>query len=146
MGGKESGGFVPSEGVAALVLEPAGRTEARAYANFISGRWAAGGDAAEPIRHMLGGSVPSLTICAGNGAPCSTGSAGSRGSTAALAREIGGQSADVVAPHDVAAGLIDSGALLQLVLGLSGSPRKGPALVLGSSGDRGFAALRLEIV
>jgi len=143
----ENGGFVPSEGVAALVLEPAGRREPRAYANFISSRWAAGGQPAETVRQMLGGSVPSLTICAGNGAPCST---GSTGSTAALAREIVGPSADIVFAQAVAAGLVDAGALLHLILALSSGPRRGQALLLGtssvgSSGDSGFAAVLLEL-
>jgi Beta-ketoacyl synthase, N-terminal domain len=135
----EGSGFVPSEGVAALVLEPAGHREARAYAHFSSGRWAAGGDAAGSIRQMLGGSVPDLIICAGQGAPCG------HGSTAALASEIGGQSAVIVAPQAVAAGIADASALLHLILALSGRPRSGPALLLGTSGDRGFAALLLEI-
>jgi 3-oxoacyl-(acyl-carrier-protein) synthase len=141
---QEGAGFVPSEGVAALVLEPAGRREARAYAHFIAGRWAAGGDSAETICQMLGGSVPSLTICVGNGAPCST------GSTAALAREIAGPSADIVSAQAVAAGLVDAGALLHLILALSSRPRSGQALLLGtssvgSSGDSGFAAVLLEL-
>jgi 3-oxoacyl-[acyl-carrier-protein] synthase II len=136
---QEGGGFVPSEGVAALVLEPAGRREARAYAHFSSGRWAAGGNAAETIRQMLGGSVPSLTICAGNGAPCST------GSTAALARETGGPSADIVPAQAVAAGLADVSALLHLILALSSGPRSGQALLVGTSGDSGFAAVLLEL-
>ena len=41
---------MPSEGVAALVLEPAGRRAERAYAQFSSGRWASGGRAAGPFR------------------------------------------------------------------------------------------------
>ncbi len=45
-----------------------------------SGRWAAGGQPAEIIRQMLGGSVPSLTICSGNGAPCAHQSDGCLGS------------------------------------------------------------------
>jgi 3-oxoacyl-[acyl-carrier-protein] synthase II len=139
---QETGGFVPSEGLAALVLEPAGRRETRAYAHFNSGRWAAGGNAVETIRQMLGGSVPSLTICAGSGAPCSRGSAGS---TAALAREIGGPSAEIVSAEAVAAGLVDAGALLHLILALSSGPRSGPALLLGASGDSGFAAVLLEL-
>ena len=60
-------GFVPSEGVVALVLEPAGRREVRSYAHLSSGRWVSGGRAVETIREMLGGAVPSLTICAGSG-------------------------------------------------------------------------------
>jgi 3-oxoacyl-(acyl-carrier-protein) synthase len=142
-GGLRPSGFIPSEGVVAFVLEPAGRREARAYANVSSGRWAAGGDAAESIRQMLGGSVPSLIVCAGQGAPCTNGSA------AALARGVGGPGATVVSLQAVAAGLPDSSALLHLVLALSGAPCKGQALLLGTlfatSGDHGFAALLLEI-
>ena len=135
----EGGGFVPSEGVAALVLEPAGRREARTYAQFSSGQWAAGGGAADAIRQMLGGSVPSLTICAGNGAPCAS------SSVTALAREIGGPSTAIVPAQAVAAGLTDAGGLLHLILALSSRPRKGPALLLGTSGDGGFAAVLLEL-
>ncbi len=143
----EGGGFVPSEGVAALVLEPAGRcevrSEARSYAHVGSGRWASGGQPVEIIRQMLGGSVPSLTICAGNGAPCAT------SSTTALAREIAGLGAAIVPPHAVAAGLVDTGVLLHLILALSERPSSGQALLLGTSlgrsGDSGFAALLLEL-
>jgi hypothetical protein len=88
---------------------------------------------------MLGDSVPSLTICAGNGAPCAS------SSTTALAREIGGPSADIVPAQPVAAGLADAGAFLHLILALSRPPRSGPALLLGTSGDGGFAALLLEL-
>jgi 3-oxoacyl-[acyl-carrier-protein] synthase II len=135
----DGGGFMPSEGVTALVLEPAGRREVRTYANFISGRWAAGGQTVETIRRMLGGSVPRLTICAGNGAPCAT------SSTSALAREISGSSAAIVPALAVAAGLIDAGAFLHLILALSSRPRSGQALLLGTSGDNSFAALLLEL-
>ncbi len=138
-GGFVPSGFIPSEGVAALVLEPAGRREARAYAHFSSGRWAAGGQAGETIRQMLGGSAPSLIICAGSGGPCTT------GSTAALAREMSGPNAAIVPPNPVAAGLPDTSAFLHLILALSTRPRGGRALLLGSSGDRGFAALLLEL-
>jgi hypothetical protein len=152
-------GFVPGEAVAALVLEPAGRREMRSYAHFKTGRWAAGGRAVESIGQMLGGSVPNLTICTGNGAPCAT------SSPAALAREISGPGAVIVPAQAVAAGLADAGALLHLILALSSRPGSGPALLvgssgsatssssrsgsgtstLGSSGDGGFAALLLEI-
>jgi Beta-ketoacyl synthase, N-terminal domain len=135
----DGGGFVPSEGVAAFVLELEGRREVRSYANFVSGRWAAGGKPVETIRKMLGGSVPSLTICAGNGAPCAI------SSTTALAREITGPDAVIVPPQPVAAGLTDSSALLQLVLALSSRARSGRALLLGTSGENGFAALLLEL-
>jgi hypothetical protein len=135
----DNGGFVPSEGVVALVLEPAGRWDARAYAHFSSGRWAAGGKMVETIRQMLGGSVPTLIICAGNGAPCAT------SSTAALAHELGGPSTELVSAQAVAAGLADAGAFLHLTLALSSRPRSGQALLLGTSGDSGFAALLLEL-
>ena len=135
----EGGGFVPSEGVVALVLEPAGRKEARSYAHFSSGRCVAGGNAVEIIGAMLGGAVPSLTVCAGNGAPCAT------SSTFALAREISGSSAAIVPAQAVAAGLADAGAFLHLILALSSPPRSGQALLLGTSGDGGFAALLLEL-
>lgn len=133
------GGFIPSEGVAALVMEAAGRREAPVYAKFHSGCWAAGGDAAGTIYKMLDGLVPNFIVYAGSAAGCSD------RSSAALACEIGGGSAELVAPNVVAAGLVDSSALLHLILALSGSPRKGQGLLLGTSGERGFAALRLEI-
>jgi len=135
----ESGGFVPSEGVVALVLEPASRREARSYAHFSSGRCAAGGNAVEIIGAMLGGAVPSLTVCAGNGAPCAA------STTAAVAREISGHDAAIVHAQGVAAGLADAGAFLHLILALSSQPRSGQALLLGTSGDGGFAALLLEL-
>jgi hypothetical protein len=135
----EGGGSVPSEGVATLVLEMPGRREARAYAHFNSGRWAAGEKAGESVRQMLGGSVPSLTICAGNGGPCAS------RSTIALAREISGASAVIVPPRAVAAGLADTSAFLHLILALSSRPGSGQALLLGTSGDSGFAALLLEL-
>ena len=139
----EDGGFVPSEGVTALLLEPAGRRETRSYAYLRSGRWAAGGKPVESVREMLGSSIPSLTICAGNGAPCAT------SDTPALAREIAGHGAAIVPPQAVAAGLADTGALLHLVLALSSRPSSGQALLLGTSlatsEDSGFAALLLEL-
>jgi 3-oxoacyl-(acyl-carrier-protein) synthase len=133
------GGFVPSEGVVALVLETAGRKEMRAYAHFTSGRWAMDGKAVETIRQMLGSAVPSLTICAGNGAPCAT------SSTDAVAREIGGPSTEIAPARAVAAGLADAGAFLHLILALGSRPRSGQALMLGTAGGSGFAALLLEL-
>jgi hypothetical protein len=135
----EDGGFVPSEAVVAFVLEPAGRRVVRSYANFVSGRWAAGGQPVENIRQLLGDSVPSLTICAGGGSRCSTRSA------VALAHEIGGPGAAIVPAQAVAAGLADSSALLHFALALGARPRPGQALLLGTSGDNGYAALLLEL-
>jgi hypothetical protein len=145
--------FMPSEGVVALVLEPAGRRQARAYAHFNSGRWVAGGQPVQTIRQMLGDSIPSLIIC-GSGSPCAN------GSTIALAREISGTNVavvppqivppQIVPPNPVAAGLPDTSAFLHLILVLSSRPRGGQALLLGTSGsgtsvNRGFAALLLEL-
>jgi hypothetical protein len=142
----EGGGFIPSEGVAALVIEPSGRSDvrsdARSYARIRWGRWAAGGQPAEIIRQMLDGSVPGLTICAGNGAPCAT------NSTPALARKISGDGVAIISPQPFALGLAGTGALFHLILGLSSLPSSGPiggqALLLGTAGDSGFAALLLE--
>jgi hypothetical protein len=147
----EDRGFVPSEGVAALVLESATRRPARIYAHFRSGRWAAGGDRVQAIRQMLGGSLPGSIICTGNGAPCAI------SSTIAVAREIGGPATATMAPaivpaQPVAAGLPDSGALLHLILALSNPafgnsarPHGASVLLLGTSGDSGFAGILMEL-
>jgi hypothetical protein len=139
----QSGGFIPSEGVAALVLEPAGRravrAEVRSYAHLRSGRWASGGQPVEIVRQMLGGSVPSLTVCTTNGAPCAT------SSTTALAREIAGDGGTIVPSQAVAAGLADTSALLHLILTLSSRPNSGQVFLLGTSDDSGYAALLLEL-
>ena len=74
----EASGYVPSEGVVAMVLEPAGKRSARSYAYLQAGRWAAGGDPLTKIREMLGSSVPRLIITAGNGGPCATSSSNER--------------------------------------------------------------------
>jgi hypothetical protein len=138
----EAKGFIPSEGVAALVMEPSERIHARpdhrSYAAVNWGRWMAGGQAAKIIRQMLGGSVPSLTICSGNGAPCAT------SSTAALAREIGGDN-PVILPQVFAQGLAGTGALFHLIAALSNRPASGKALFLATARDNGFAALLLEL-
>jgi len=146
----QTDGFIPGEGVAALVMELSPRAEARAharsYGRVISGRWAAGGQPAEIIRQMLDGCVPSLTICGGNGAPCAT------SVTAALAREIAGDRA-VLLPRTFAQGLAGTGALFHLILGLGDVARRqlgiwptgGRALLLGTARNNGFAALLLEL-
>lgn len=141
----EIGGFIPSEGVAALVMESSARINllpnTRSYARMISGRWAAGGQPAE-IRQMLGGSLPSLIICSGNGVPCAP------SSTAASAHEISDDSV-VVNPQAFALGLAGTGALFHLILGLNSLPGirsvTGRALLLGTARDHGFAAILLEL-
>jgi 3-oxoacyl-[acyl-carrier-protein] synthase II len=140
-------GFIPSEGVAAFVMESSRRENARSgahvYARVGAGRWAADGQAAEVIRQMLGGSVPRFTICSGNGVPCAT------SSTTALAREIWGDGA-VIPPQRFAQGLAGTGALFHLILALiskpSAPPVSGQALLLGTAGKSGFAAIPLELL
>lgn len=175
----EAGGFIPSEGVAALVMELSGhgaarsdsRSDVRSYARIRSGRWAAGGQPAEIIRTMFGGttpggtkrdetkpggSVPSLILCSGNGAPCAT------SPTTALARAIStdrdGAGAAIILPQPFALGLAGTGALFHLILGLSGKPGgkpsdelgsrpvNGQALLLATAADSGFAAILLELL
>jgi hypothetical protein len=140
----EAGGFIPSEGVAAVVIESPGRgdirSDARSYARIRSGRWAAGGQPAEIIRQMLDGSVPSLTICSGNGAPCAS------SPTTALAREISGDDAVIILPQTFALGLAGTGALFHLILALSSRPINGQTLLLATAGESGFAALLLELL
>jgi hypothetical protein len=149
--GPEADGFIPSEGVAALVMESSvwgdvhseARPDTRSYARMSSGRWAAGGQPAEMIGQMLGGSVPSLIICSGNGAPCAT------SPTAGLAREIVGDGAIVIRPQSFAQGLVGTGALFHLILGLSSKPISRSisrqVLLLGTARDNGFAAMLLEV-
>lgn len=139
-------GFVPSEGVAALVLESADSRGAHTYGYLREGRWTAGGHSLELIRTMLDGTVPDLILCAGNGGPCAP------SPVTKLAREIGGHDAVIIPPDAVAAGMADTGALLHLILGLSNGPKSGLALLLGTSGitgdmsrDHGFTALLLEL-
>jgi hypothetical protein len=147
----ESAGFIPSEGVAALVMESSVRgnvrSNARSYARVGVSRWAAGGQPAKIIQQMLGSSVLSFTICSGNGAPCAT------CSTTAVAREIAADSA-VIPSQAFALGLAGTGALFHLILGLSNLPSSLPgsrlvtrqALFLGTARDNGFAAILLEFL
>jgi hypothetical protein len=134
----EAAGFIPSEGVAALVLEPEGRRKTRPCARLRSGRWAAGGQPVETVRQMLGGSVPSLTVCSTNGAPCAP------SPVAVVAREIAGGDGTIIPPQAAAAGLADTSALLHLILALSTRPENGQLLLLGTSGNNSFAAILLE--
>jgi beta-ketoacyl synthase-like protein len=155
----EADGFIPSEGVAVLVMESSAcgdvhskahseaRSRTRSYARMSSGRWAAGGQPAEIIGRMLGGSDPRLIICSGNGTPCAN------SPTAGLAREIVGEGAIVIPAQSFAQGLAGTGALFHLILGLSSMPSSKPGsssasgqvLLLGTARDNGFAAMLLEL-
>jgi len=132
-------GFIPSEGVAALVMESSERAGSRSYARFCSGRWADCDQPAEIIRLMLEGPLPTLVICSGNGAPCAP------SPTVGLAREIAGTDAVVIPSQPFAQGLAGVGALFHLILALSSRPISGSALLLGTARDSGFAALLLEL-
>jgi 3-oxoacyl-(acyl-carrier-protein) synthase len=136
----EAGGFIPSEGVAAFVMESSSRENVRSYARVGSGRWAAGGQPAEVIRQMLGGSVPRFTICSGDGAPCAT------SPTTPLAREISGDGSEIISPQPFALGLAGTGALFHLIFAFNSKASGGQALLLGTAGDGGFAALPLELL
>jgi 3-oxoacyl-(acyl-carrier-protein) synthase len=133
-----AGGFIPGEGVVAMVLEPAGRPTARSYAALGAGRWAAGGDARSSIRKLLGDVRPDFILCAGNGAPCVS------SPLICSARDIVGEGA-ILPAQAVATGMGEAGALLHLLLALSKRPGHGQALLLGRSAHGGYAALRLEL-
>jgi 3-oxoacyl-(acyl-carrier-protein) synthase len=142
----QAGGFIPSEGVAALVMEPSVRVDsrpgARSYARITSGRCSAGGQSAEIIRQMLAGSSPGLTICSGNGSPCAS------TPVSALAHQITDDGA-VIMPQAFPLGLAGSGALFHLIIALGTLPGRGrvsgPALFLGEARNNGFAAFLLEL-
>ncbi len=143
----EAEGFIPSEGMAALVMESSdrigARPDVRSYARISSGRWMAGGEPPVIISQILSGSVPDLIICSGSGAPCAS------CATATLARQIAGDGAPVIPPQPFALGLAGTGALFHLILGLSnlasGRPSSGQVLLLGTARDHGFAAILLEL-
>jgi 3-oxoacyl-(acyl-carrier-protein) synthase len=132
-------GFIPSEGVVAMVLEPAGRPAARAYAALGAGRWAAGIDARAGVRQLLGGDRPDFILCAGNGAPCAP------SPLTSSPCELVGEDSTIFPAQPVASGMGGTGALLHLLLALSRRPGPGQALLLGTSAHGGYAALRLEI-
>jgi 3-oxoacyl-(acyl-carrier-protein) synthase len=134
-----AGGFIPGEGMVAMVLEPAGRETARSYAALGAGRWAAGGDARAAVRQLMGDARLDYAICAGNGAPC----AGAPSTFSA--RDVVGADAVIYPPQPVADGMAEAGGLLHLLLALSRRPGPGQALLLGRSAHGGFAALRLEL-
>jgi hypothetical protein len=136
-------GFVPSEGVAALVMETSERADLRpglrSYTRMRSGRWADRGQPAQLIRPFLGGPVPTLVFCSGDGSPCAP------SPTTDLARDIAGSSAVILPPQPLAQGLAAVGALFHLILALSNHPNSGQALLLGTARDSGFAAISLEL-
>jgi len=133
-----AGGFVPCEGVVAMVLEPVGRPAAHSYATLGAGCWASGGDAQARVRQLLGDVQLDFTICAGNGAPCASASLTDSG------RNLVGGSV-IIPARPVATGMGEAGGLLHLLLALSTRPGRGQALLSGASAHGGYAALRLEL-
>ncbi|HLV88924.1 MAG TPA: beta-ketoacyl synthase N-terminal-like domain-containing protein [Candidatus Sulfotelmatobacter sp.] len=140
-------GFIPSEGVAALVMESSARVEGRhngpTYARVGSGRWAAGGNSAEVVRQMLNDSGPTLAICSGDGEPCAA------SSTASLVREVAGDDCVIMPPEAMARGLAGNGALFHLIVALGNLANAQrlhrQAIFLGTARDNGFAAILLEL-
>jgi hypothetical protein len=140
--------FVPSEGVAAVLLESAAKTERKIYAQFTGGCYARSGDPAQAIRDLFS-SAPAMVFPAGDGTPCSS------DPPAEVFRSLAGQAfegqsfsrndARIVASLPVADGLPRSGGLFHLLLALSRRPGSGPALMLGTAAGGAFAALRLEV-
>ena len=129
-------GFVPSEGVVAMVLEAADRPASRPYAALGAGRWAAGGDASAGVRQLLGDLQPDFIIYS---APSAS------SSSTCSARDLFGERATIFPAQPVAAGMGDAGALLHILMALSKRPGSGQALLLGTSAHGGYAALRLEL-
>lgn len=154
------GGFVPGEGLAALVLEPAGRLNSRAatvYATFERGAmssdpratgssWPRKGRAvARAIRGALGEAAPS---CIRWIVSCANGSAALARVEAAAVREVFGSPcpAPVLAPKAII-GEFDGSGVLRLVAALSGIPSgiRGLGMMLGASTGGGCAALLLNV-
>lgn len=140
----QDSGFIPGEGVAAVVMQSSARIDAaRTYVRIGSTRLASGGSTAEMIGKMFRGARPKLAICSGDGTPCSV------SSTVPVVHEITGDDCAMMPLYPLARGLAGNGALFQLILALgdlAGSPNAHEqALMLGTARDKGFAAILLEL-
>ncbi len=135
-------GFIPGEGMVALLLERTPAGQGRIYAQLAGGRHARRGDPAQAVREIFS-SQPALIYSAGHGSPCMAHSlAGAMLPSAA--RPFAGEDLPVVAALAVAEGLGASGGLFHLLLALSRHAVSAPTLLLGVAAGGGFAALRLE--
>ncbi len=158
-------GFVPGEGLAAVILEAGHRRldrGARVYAAWRSGfmatdpqatdtSWGSGcGLTVELIRKALGDSPPSevkLVISSANGSPGLD-----RLEAQAIAEVFGASGAPDIATPKAVSGEFDGSGILRLVLALSGmgtrQPRhrlqNGLTLLLGAAAGGGRAVLSLE--
>ena len=136
----DTGGFIPSEGVTAMLLELADsqypRSSFHSYANFRAGRFASGAIPATVIRKVLNGASPICYVSAADGM---------RQGVLANARQVLGEGVTIFPAESVATGMGDAGALLRLSLALSNVPGGVLLLLLGASSNRGFAALLMEL-
>ncbi len=139
-------GFVPGEGVAAVVMELESdyrERGAQAYAGLRAGFTANSHALARLIRKALGGCGPSdvgLIISSANGSPQWD------AREAVAIRQVFGGSVPVTAPKAVL-GEFDASGLLRLVLALSGAAAaaRGLLMLLGISAIGGCAAVSLEL-
>ena len=136
--------FVPSEGVAAVLLESGPSAERRSYAQFAGGRYARSGDPTQTIRDLFP-SAPSLVFSCRRRQSVLVRSARQAFSDLLAGQSLSSHGARIVASLPVADGLARSGGLFHLLLALSRRAGSGPALMLGTAAGGAFAALRLEV-
>jgi 3-oxoacyl-(acyl-carrier-protein) synthase len=130
---ESGGGFIPSEGVTAMVLESESARAMRPYARLRSVRLAAGTDPA-----AIGKELAKL---AENRAVRY--SVFDR-STAAVIVEAPGDAATIVVEGQVGRGLRDTGALFRLAASLHATPAGSLLVLTGIPSERGFATLLVE--
>jgi 3-oxoacyl-[acyl-carrier-protein] synthase II len=128
------GGFIPSEGVTAMVLECESARATRPYARLRSVRLAAGMDPSAAIRRELAKLAGSQAV------RCSVFDR----STAAVIIEALGEAATIIVEGQVGRGLGDSGALFRLAASLHVTPAGSLLLLTGIPSERGFATLLVE--
>jgi len=131
---EEGGGFVPSEGVTAMVLECESARAMRPYARLRWVRLAAGTDPSAAIREELAKLAGSRAV------RCSVFDR----STAAAIVEGLGQAATIVIEGQVGRGLRDTGALFRLAASLHATPAGSFLLLTGIPSERGFATVLVE--
>jgi hypothetical protein len=127
-------GFIPSEGVTAMVLEYESARATRPYARLRSVRLAGGTDPSTAIREELAKLAGSRAV------RCSVFDR----STAAAIVEGLGQAATIVIEGQVGRGLRDTGALFRLAASLHATPAGSFLLLTGIPSERGFATVLVE--
>jgi 3-oxoacyl-[acyl-carrier-protein] synthase II len=122
---------IPSEGVTAIVLEPA--SSQRCYATFRAGHFASGTNPAAVIERVLKASGAGLRPAI-------------RCVSSIDIRETLGEHATILQPDPIAAGLGDTGALLQLGISLAGeAPSSAALLLVNAAAHASYSALVLEL-